>query len=508
MSLKEVSYSVVNDASDLFSVVEEENRDTAEEIMTVSTIEHECIIQSDTDYGYSKVLEPLWRGKWRWWESKNTWMRWNGRLWAEATEAEATRAATEDLLREIGNRLILLDNDDYAASPATKYGRDVSTYSRVHSILKYLKGSPGFLTKSEEWDADHWALNLENGILDLRDISCRNTSTLILKKHCPETLCTRIAPVSFDPSATAEKWSTHIGYFINDHEVRREIQRGLGISLVGANLVEMLHIWFGSGANGKSTTATVIQSILGEYAGQAAPNLLVKRGREEHPTEIADLCGKRMVFSSETANESKLDEAKVKQLTGGDVQKARYMRRDYFEFKQTSKHFLLCNHKPVIVGTDYGIWRRVRLIPWSGRIQPEDQRPQEDIVELLLHEKAGILNWLIAGLADWYSEPHWYSEAVQEETQIYRSEQDVIRDFLDESCHFSRTSEVTIADLYEAYLKWCKLQNEEPLQKTTFSKRLTARGSISPKKGTAGARLWKGLTLKADINMPHNTIPD
>src|SRR5690606_23966093 len=131
---------------------------------------------------------------------------------------------------------------------------------------------------------------------------------------------------------------------------------------VGADLEEMLPIWYGTGANGKSTTARVIQGALGDYAGRAAPNLLVERRHAEHPTEIADLCGSRAVFSVEVGAQARLDEARIKDLTGGDPIKARYMRGDFFTFEATWTLFLLANHKPIITGSDHGIWRRVRLI--------------------------------------------------------------------------------------------------------------------------------------------------
>jgi putative DNA primase/helicase len=277
---------------------------------------------------------------------------------------------------------------------------------------------------------------------------------------------------------------------------------------VGTSLVEVLHVWFGLGANGKSTTANVIQRILGKYAGQAAPNLLVQNSRKEHPTEIADLCGKRLAFSSETAHESRLDEAKVKQLTGGDVQKARFMRKDFFEFKQTWTLFLLCNHKPAIQGTDNGIWRRVKFIPWSKHIEISYQKPQDEVINTLLREKSGILNWLIEGLADYYKDPKWVSETVSDETDLYRSEQDMIRDFLEDCCQIGRMETTTVNDLYEVYQQWCTKENERPQAKKTFGSSLKGRGGIKGAKGTAGVRLWKGLSLKPYIIIDHNTIQE
>jgi len=465
------------------------------------------VASSRTDYEYSLILETYWYGIWRWRDDRQTWMRWNTRFWEEATEHEAARTATEDLRGYLENELIACGDDDLEAKMSHScFARDVSTFSRVRSVLKYLKGSPKFQTRSGEWDADESLLNLANGMLDLSQLAYMNPSELKLNKHDPEALCTRMAPVFYDPTAEALEWNTHLEYFIEEPDVRREIQRGLGLSLVGTSLVEVLHVWFGLGANGKSTTANVIQKLLGKYSGQAAPNLLVQNGRQEHPTEIADLCGKRLAFSSETAHESKLDEAKVKQLTGGDIQKARYMRKDYFEFKQTWTLFLLCNHKPSIQGTDNGIWRRVRFIPWSRHIEPSKQKPQDEVTSKLLNEKSGILNWLIEGLADYYEDPQWLSETVRDETDIYRSEQDMIRDFLEDCCQIGRGQTVSVKDLYEAYQQWCAIENEHPQSKKTFGSRLKGRGGIKGAKGTAGVRIWTGLALKPDITLDNKTI--
>ena len=182
------------------------------------------------------------------------------------------------------------------------------------------------------------------------------------------------------------------------------------------------------------------------------------------------------------------------------------MRKDFFEFKQTCTLFLLCNHKPAIQGTDNGIWRRVRFIPWSRHIEKSVQKPQDEMISKLLKEKSGILNWLIEGLADYYKNPKWVSKTVLDETELYRSEQDMIRDFLEDCCQIGKGKTSTVSEIYLAYQQWCFRENEQPLTKRAFGSRLKGRGGIKGTKGTAGVRLWKGLALKPDISLDHNDI--
>src|ERR1019366_9088142 len=113
------------------------------------------------------------------------------------------------------------------------------------------------------------------------------------------------------------------------------------------------------GSNGKSTLKEIVLGLLGEHGKPAPPRLLLATRHDEHPTAIADLHGRRLVVSHEVEDGLRLDEALVKELTGGDRLKARFMRQDYWDFRPTHKIWLACNHKPAIRGTDHGIWSRV-----------------------------------------------------------------------------------------------------------------------------------------------------
>jgi len=186
----------------------------------------------------------------------------------------------------------------------------------------------------------------------------------------------------------------------------------------------------------KTTTARILMNLLGDYSKKAAPNILLKSKHERHPTEIADLVGCRLVFSVEVEEGSKLAISLVKDLTGGDTVKARFMRQDFFSFPQTFDIVLIANNQPVM-DADEALWRRVRLIPWTFQLPRELRRPQDEVVEELMEEGPGILNWLLEGLKDWQQDHYWIAPEVMAATAEWKSEEDVLQKFLLEKCTVS-----------------------------------------------------------------------
>ena len=327
---------------------------------------------------------------------------------------------------------------------------------------------------------------------------------ITLREHDPNDRITKIAPVNYDPGAKGPAWEAHLRRFLPNENVRRQVQRDLGVSLVGVTLEEMLPIWYGTGANGKSTTARVIQRVLGDYAGVAAPGLLIQSKYDRHPTELADLAGLRIVFASEVGQGKHLDEELVKRLTGGDVKKGRFMRQDFFSFPQTFTVFMLVNHHPIITGVDHAIWRRVRLIPWTVQIPEAERLPQDVIVDRLFEEGPAILNWLLAGLQDWQKDRHWLAPEVRAATSTYRAEQDRLGAFLAERCEEAPHYTAPVAELYESYTAWAKEAGEEPLGKTAFGNRLREGGKSTKKTGHDNVSTWLGVRLKRDLRTHAN----
>jgi putative DNA primase/helicase len=431
----------------------------------------------DKERALADTLKVLFAGKYRYAAHRGKWMKYTSGCWRETIEEEVVTQASKELYNHFCRLLAEAGSDRLEADRIMGLIKDTFSRSTVVGAVKFLAGEPGFLTRAEEFDADPYLLNLRNGTLDLR--------TFELKPHNPDDLLTKQANVDYNPDANSEAWAEHLELFLPDPDIRRQVQRDLGMALVGAVLDEYLPIWYGCGANGKSTTAKVIMRILGDYAIKAAPGMLIQKKHDEHPTQIADLCGRRVVFSVEIDQGKKLAEALVKDLTGGDKQKARFVRQDYFEFEQTFNIFLLVNHKPVVGGTDTAIWRRIRLIPWTQTVPEDKRRPQDEVTAELSSGNNGcaVLNWILDGLRDWQKNHWWIAEQVKAATEEYRAEMDVLGAFLRDCCEEKEYVSVPVKELYEAYLRWCEDMGCDAVSKKTFSERLRDRGFAITRRG-------------------------
>jgi len=196
-------------------------------------------------------------------------------------------------------------------------------------------------------------------------------------------------------------WRTFLEkIFAGKDELIGYMQRLVGYCLTGVTEEHILPFLYGTGANGKSTLVETILKLMGpDYAMKAAPDLLMAKRGESHPTDRADLFGRRFVACIETEESRHMAEALVKEITGGDRMRARRMREDFWEFTPTHHVWLAGNHKPVIFGTDHGIWRRLKLIPFDVVIPDAEQ--DKKLPSKLAGELPGILNWAIAGCLDW-----------------------------------------------------------------------------------------------------------
>ena len=451
-----------------------------------------------TDLGNAERLIARYGQDLRWCEPLGGWYVWDGRRWKLDMTGAVQRMA-QATARAIYEEAAACDDPDDRAKIA-KHALASESASRQRAMLDLAWSQPGIAVTPDVWDSDPWALNVNNGTVDLR--------TGELREHRRADMLTKLAPVEYAPEVTAPTWQAHLERFLPDPDLRRQVQRDLGLALVGETLEEALSIWYGTGANGKSTTSQTLERVLGEYAQSAAPNLLVASRHENHPTEIADLRGARLVFSVEIGDNRNLDEAKVKMLTGGDTKKARLMRQDFFEFPQTFSIAMLVNHLPNISGTDDGIWRRIRLIPWAVRIPEAERRPQAEILADLTAEGPGILRWLLEGLGDWRRDHRWIADAVTEATASYQADQDRLGAFLADCCEMGPHYTVSVSEFYDAYNAWCETNGQEAVGKVQAGKLLRQRGVVQRRDSTGKARRWVGVRFLTSTDKVSETSPE
>jgi putative DNA primase/helicase len=220
--------------------------------------------------------------------------------------------------------------------------------------------------------------------------------------------------------------------------------------------------------------------------------LLVKR-RGAIPNDVARLKGARFVVACEADAEQRLAESLIKQMTGGDTISARFLHQEWFDFDPTHKVFFGTNHKPVIRGTDYAIWRRIRLVPFEITI-PEAERDKA-LPERLKEEADGIFTWAVQGCLNWQKRGLGAPVEVREATASYREEMDILADFLKDRCQERSNSKTPSKGLHEAYISWCQENGQEPLGQRAFVSALREKGFKQCKIGNRGVRGWEGLEL-------------
>ena len=451
-----------------------------------------------TDWGNAQRFVRLhgdrMRYSWEW----GKWLVWTGKLWdhkrddllwqyaksvaLDIHEEAARRGARAMQEPDPVRRQQLMD----AAENVKKWAQTTEKADRLRSMIMLAQSEPGVRITTEELDRNSFLLNFQNCTVDLKTGESHN--------HRQSDFITKISPVNWNPGATCPRWLQFLDEITGGNKsLSSYLQRVAGYGITADVSEQVLFFFYGGGANGKSTFLETIMAVLGSsYAMEAAPGILIEKEHDSHPTEIADLFGLRFVTTIEVGEGKRMAEVLVKQLTGCDTLKARRMREDFWSFRPTHKIFLAANHKPDIEGTDYAIWRRIRLVPFNEKF--EGERRDLKLPEKLALEAEGIATWLVQGAALWsmigLSDP----KEVLAATDEYRSEMDVLAEFIEDRCIRGQFNKVSSSHLYEKYLTWHKrVQGGFPLTQTAFGRRLAERGFRRDR--TNKGVFWCGISI-------------
>ncbi|WP_054031025.1 DNA primase family protein [Desulfatitalea tepidiphila] len=437
-----------------------------------------------TDTGLAERFAEQYRDQVRYCHTMGKWFIWNGRQWAPDNGGKI-KSLAKNVVRKIYGEA-QSENDPDQRKKIVQFAVKSESKRARNDMIDLAQSEDGVPVRAEELDANPWLLNLKNGTLNLK--------TDVLQLHNPGDMITKMAPVAYDPSATAPTWIKYLSDVLAPEDAAF-VQRAAGYSLTGDTSEQCLFFLYGDGSNGKSVFVNTLRKILGDLAIQSDFGaFLVKRGSSV-PNDIARLAGARMVIANELAEGEQLNEVFVKTVTGNDTIAARFLHQEFFEFEPLCKILLVGNHLPRITGTDHAIWRRIKLVNFPNRIA--DHMQDKRLEQKLSRELPGILNWALEGLRQWRKSGLQPPQSVQVNTDQYRAISDSVQLFINEQCALSQGAWVVKADLYAAYSKWCQDSEIECLSDNLFSRRVKNCGvsdSHSRVNGTP-KRIWTGIEL-------------
>ena len=416
-----------------------------------------------TDAGNAETLAHIYGEKLRYDFRRQKWFIWNGQRWEQDTTNAIGRIAL--LTTRARMRRAVDIDDEKDRKKAYRWIYESENRSRLAAMVHIARSVYPIPSAGDQWDKNPWFLGCNNGIVDLRTGELRSGS--------PDDLITLSTGVDFDPLAIAPRFEQFLKeIFDYDLELIEFLQRAVGYSLTGDMREHVLFLCHGRCANGKSTLLNALRSALGEYATNT-PFSTFELNQSSQTNDVAALCGLRFVTASETSESKRLNEARVKAISGGDPVTARFLFGEYFTYYPAYKVWLGMNHRPSIAGVDDGIWRRIRLIPFNVSFK---DREDKNLAQTLEVERPGILAWAVTGAVKWLNGGLTEPKAVIAATEQYRQESDIIGQFLADCTTAQESAKVAAGELYKAYVEWCKANGEKELTGTTFGRRMKERG--------------------------------
>ena len=360
----------------------------------------------------------------------------------------------------------------------------ISSSRTVNAVLAMAQSDRRMMVPVERWDIDPMVLNTPFGLVDLCTATMRPRGAEYL------TQATLVAP---DFEAHCPVWRKFLDQvFLGDTAMIEFMQRSMGYWLTGSTKEQVIHFLYGSGSNGKSVLTDLIKRIVGSYTIKLAASALMQSKGERHPTELAQLRGKRMALSSEVGENDFFNEALLKELTGDATLSARFMRGDFFEFQMTQKHVIVGNFKPRLRGGDPAIARRMLLVPFNACFHGDQKDP--DLPNKLWAESPAILAWMIQGAAKWYQGGLMVPASVREASAAYMADHDDLAQWISDCCMVTPSGRAKAKALYASFSAWKRARGENAPSQTAWGTRLSALPGIG--KSHSGGTVYTGLLLK------------
>lgn len=434
-----------------------------------------------TDSGNAEHFASKYGGIVRYDHRRGRWLLWRAHRWCPDLDEEIRRLSklsSRDRFKSAATYEDLKERER-----AAKWAIQSESKTKLDALLALAKAERPIADSGENWDQDPALLGVANGVVDLR--------TGVLRPGRQADRVTMSTGVPFDPTATCPRWERFVLEVFGDNDLAGFVRRAIGYSLTGHTGEQCLFLCYGTGANGKSTFVGTLMSLVGDYGWNMPFSTIEQHQRASIPNDMAALVSRRFVVASETNDGTRLNEARVKALTGCDPITARFLHAEFFTFRPVAKVWLSVNHKPVVSDDSHGFWRRIRLIPFQQTFSVNQTLGHE-----LLAEREGILAWAVRGCLEWQESGLTPPRIVSEATKDYARDEDPLAEFFADFCVLDESQRIGAAELYAHYVAWTNYRSfsdRERLTSTQFGRKVGARFSFDR---TRFGKVYKGLSRR------------
>jgi P4 family phage/plasmid primase-like protien len=425
------------------------------------------------DLANGDAFAAEYKGKLRYVPQWKAWLQWsNDGRWVRCNMGEQTEMA-----KLFARRNFRRACNAYADSPIKendvrkKRADDLFSEGRkLEAMLRYAGSVKGVATPPDAFDANPWHLGVPGGLVDLKRGSFRAAT--------PDDLISRRAGAAFVEGAACPHWDAFLMQVQPDVSIRAFIQRAVGYTITGSVSQEVAFFAHGSGANGKSVFANVLNRLMGDYAVTVGSRLLTKSRNgtdSESDRLVSSLIGKRLALANETGASEVWNDQRLKEIVSNEQISARRLYGEAFSFQPTHKIWIRGNHQPGAHDAGDGFWRRLVPVGFSVQI-PESERVMDLDAKIIEAELSGVLNWAIAGCMAWQRDGLGVPAAIRGEVDRYRRDTDILGQWTESHCVRVAGQRLTVANAYRAYRHFCEAEGVTPPAKVAFGRQMRAKG--------------------------------
>lgn len=417
------------------------------------------------DFSNGRIFADVFKDIARYNPTARKWYIYDGKVWTEDPESLIVDGLAKKLYQALLIHASRVDAEPGYRNSIQKLGGRYARETMIKDARSY------YLVSSREFDTNRDLLNCQNGTFNLK--------TGELLEHSSEHLISRISNIIYDPEANSPLWDKFVRDIMMDDPIKISfLQKCLGYSISPTTFLECFFIAYGKTTrNGKGTLNTVIQKMLGDYAGTVSPETLTskkfKSSSDQANDSIASLVGKNYVSVSEPEEQMVLDSAFVKALTGNDKLRVRRLYESGFEYTATFKIWFNANYLPQVTDETIFDSGRVILIPFDRHFSAREQ--DKRLKEKLTQDEviSAVFNWCYEGykevIRDEYLE---MPESVSEAIKKYAITQDRINEFLNECTLSNPDGKEKLSKTYDAYKRYCISSNYKPFSRSKFTEKL------------------------------------